>query len=190
VLLLHQGVVLGDGNRLAAAHMIATGISHMRDDGLVMAQGTGNDSGGHALSSPSRVQPFIVYSGIRELDKTRQEADERGPRRSESKLVEHDGDCFRARDIAEVQAADAVGDNKHPSMRLCFLPGLGDECPHGVFIVWAKLARITGLPKDYAQHNGLPHGTIRQTDRSADVAEMAASRREKQVDLWNISGTI
>ena len=38
-LLLHQSVVGGDGNGLATAHVVTTGISHMGDHGLVVAKG-------------------------------------------------------------------------------------------------------------------------------------------------------
>src|SRR5208283_2160499 len=63
-LLVHPGVVLRDLPRLAVADEIAARIADVRDYGLVVAQGTGDDRCSYLLAVVLRVERAIVHGRI------------------------------------------------------------------------------------------------------------------------------
>ena len=94
-LLVDQRMVLRDLPGLSVADQVAAGVADVRDDGLIVAEGAGDEGGGHFLAAIFGGEGAIVDGGIGVLDEARQQADEHGAGLRLGKLLGHDGDGGR-----------------------------------------------------------------------------------------------
>ena len=144
-LLVDQRVVLGDLPRLAVADEVAAGVADVRDHGLVVAQGAGDERGGHLLAAVLLVERAIVHGRVGALNEPRHKADEHGAglRLGEFFGEHRDGGCRS--DFAQIHAADAVGNRKEKPVRARLLARCRDKRSHGVLIIGADFAEVACL---------------------------------------------
>ena len=124
----------------------------MRDDGLIVTHGAGDEGGPHAFSAVLRGEGAVVYGGVGMLDEARQEADEHGAGRRFFKAIDEYLDGFFGGDFAEIGAADTVGNGEEIAVGARLLARCGNEEAGGVFIVSANFAWIGCLAELDFQH--------------------------------------
>ena len=124
----------------------------MRNHGLIVAQGAGDESGGHVLAAVLRLEPAIVHGGIGVLDEPRHQADEHGSRLRLGKLLGHHGDGRGRGHLAQIHAADTIRNHKEKAVGARLLARGGNKGTHGVFIVGSDFAEVACLAELYVQH--------------------------------------
>ncbi len=151
-LLVDQRMVLRDLPRLAVADEVAARIADVRDHGLIVAQGAGDERGGHLLAAIFGLKRAIVHRSIGVLDEPRHQADEHGARLRLGKFLGDHRDGGGRGDFAEIEPADSVGNDKKKAVGARLLARCRDKGPHGVFIIGADFAEVACLAELYVQH--------------------------------------
>ncbi len=151
-LFIDQGVILGNLPGLALAHEVTPRIANVRDHGLVVTQGAGDERGGHTLAAVFGLERAIVHRGIGVLDESRDQADEHGAGLSFGELLSHDRNCGCRGDLSQVEAAHSIGNREEKTVGAGLLARSGDKGAHSVFIVGADFAEVACLAELYVQH--------------------------------------
>ena len=151
-LLVDPGVVLSDLLGFAVADEVTAGVADVGDDGLVVADGAGDDGGGHFLTAILRGQGAIVDGGVGVLNEAGEQADEHGAGLSFGEFVGDDGDGSGRGDFSEVEAAYAVCHDEEVSVGAGLLARGRDEGAHGIFIIGTNFSEIACLTELYIEH--------------------------------------
>ena len=151
-LLVNPGMVLRDLPGRAVADQVAARVAHMRNDRLIVAQGAGNQRGGHLPALVLRLQRAIVNGGVGLLNQARHQSCKHCGGRSFGKFFDESFDDRGRGNLAVVHAAHAIGDGEEITVASSLAARGGNERAHRVLVVGANLSEIGCLAELNVEH--------------------------------------
>jgi hypothetical protein len=141
-LVLGDGVVAGEEVRLTVADEVAAGIAQVGDDEAVMAKAAGDQRGGHGGAVGAGLVRGFVDVGVGFFGEAGEKGGEglSGGCGGEARGEPIDGGA--GGDLAEVGAADAIGEDEEPAVGAGAVWGGRGDVAETIFVVGALAAGV------------------------------------------------